>query len=251
MSVMKTFCGCVSTKTGSLAILGFYIILAIGEVVLSALKIDGGQYGQVQEQFGLPEECTSEDNNGTWWCKIIKDDDNIEYSTVIAKIVINVVMFLTATIGFFAVSYDKPKLMMPFIVYEFLCLLLWMACVVLVVLVMSVYLTTSVDITTTISVAVIAAIWTVLMVYLWLCVVSHYQILNEVQSMGSDKVKVLQEWEDDQAVNRYDRFQDPDPHDGDYPDTGPPSYVSQEDVTKVDDIDIEARPDPEQDLKIE
>ena len=40
--------------------------------------------------------------------------------------------------------------MMPFIVYEFLCLLLWMACVVLVVLVMSVYLTTSVDITTTI-----------------------------------------------------------------------------------------------------
>ena len=28
------------------------------------------------------------------------------------------------------------------------------------------------------------------------------------------------------------------------------TYV-QEDVTKVDDIDIEARPDPEQDLKIE
>ena len=31
----------------------------------------------------------------------------VEYSTVIAKIVINVVMFLTATIGFFAVSYGK------------------------------------------------------------------------------------------------------------------------------------------------
>ena len=26
MSVMKTFCGCVSTKTGSLAIIGFYIV---------------------------------------------------------------------------------------------------------------------------------------------------------------------------------------------------------------------------------
>ena len=49
-----------------------------------------------------------------------------------------------------------------------------------------------------------------MMFYLWLCVVSHYQVLSpghshnildeelfqilgEVQSMGSDKVKVLQE----------------------------------------------------------
>ena len=103
--------------------------------------------------------------------------------------------------------------------------------------------------------AVIMAIWTVLLFYLWLCVVSHYQILGEVMSMGSDKVKVLQEvkkclmsnsnsnfllyfqWEDDQAINRYDRFGDgsdaPDPHADDYPTSGPPSYVSQEDVTKV------------------
>ena len=45
------------------------------------------------------------------------------------------------------------------------------------------------------------------------------------------------EWEDDQAINRYDRFGDgsdgPDPHEDDYPTSGPPSYVSQEDVTKV------------------
>ena len=46
------------------------------------------------------------------------------------------------------------------------------------------------------SVAVIGAIWTMLMFYIWLCVVSHYQILGEVQSMGSDKVKVLQEVSD-------------------------------------------------------
>ena len=45
------------------------------------------------------------------------------------------------------------------------------------------------------------------------------------------------QWEDDQAINRYDRFGDgsdgPDPHEDDYPTSGPPSYVSQEDVTKV------------------
>ena len=84
-------------------------------------------------------------------------------------------------------------MMMPFIIFEFLSLVLWIVVEVLVVLVMAVYLTTSVDITTTVSVGVIAAIWTVMMFYLWLCVVSHYQILGEVQSMGSDQVKVLQE----------------------------------------------------------
>lgn len=84
-------------------------------------------------------------------------------------------------------------MIMPFIVFEFMSILLWIALEVLVVLVMAVYLTTSVDITTTVSVAVIAAIFTVIMIYIWLCVVSHYQILVEVQSMGSDKVKVLQE----------------------------------------------------------
>ena len=105
---------------------------------------------------------------------------------------------------------DKKGMMMPFIIFEFLSIALWIALEVLTVLVMAVYLTTSVDITTTVgtpqppyvesdtsycqvSVAVIMAIWTVLLFYLWLCVVSHYQILGEVQSMGSDKVKVLQE----------------------------------------------------------
>lgn len=241
MSVMKSFCGCVSTKTGSLAILGLYVIIAIGQIVLSALKIDNGDYGQISSDMGVPEECTLGDNNGTWWCKIIKDEDNMEKNMVVGKIVINCVLFIVCVIGFIGVSYDKPKLILPFIVYEFMLLLLWVAVEVMVVLVLAVYLTTSVDITTTVSVAVIAAIWTVMMFYLWLCVVSHYQILGEVQSMGSDKVKVLQEWEDDQAVNRYDRFQDPDPHADDYPSSGPPSYVSQENVSKLEDVDIEAK----------
>ena len=88
---------------------------------------------------------------------------------------------------------DKPKIILPFIILEFLNILLWISLLVLTVLVLGVYLTTTVDITTTVSVAVIASVWVVMMLYVWLCVVSHYQILVEVQSMGSDKVKVLQE----------------------------------------------------------
>ena len=53
-------------------------IVAIGQVVLCSLKIDSGDYGKMQAENGLPEECLSGDNNGTWWCKIIKNDDNGE-----------------------------------------------------------------------------------------------------------------------------------------------------------------------------
>ena len=48
-------------------------------------------------------------------------------------------------------SPDKKGMMMPFIIFEFLSIALWIALEVLTVLVMAVYLTTSVDITTTVQ----------------------------------------------------------------------------------------------------
>jgi len=125
-------------------------------------------------------------------------------------------------------------------VYEFLCLLLFITIVVLVVLVLGVYSPGGVDVTTTVSVGVIGAICTVILFYVWLCVVSHYQILREISNLGSDQVKVLQEWEEDAAVSKYDRFDEPDPHADDYPvdtDDMPPAYESPPDSAKIEDID--------------
>ena len=33
---------------------------------------------QVQAEMGLPVECTSGDNNGTWWCAVINNEDSCE-----------------------------------------------------------------------------------------------------------------------------------------------------------------------------
>ena len=54
----------------------FLQLLAIAEIVLSSLKIDSGSYGQIKEGFEMPTECLEADNNKTWWCKVIKNDDN-------------------------------------------------------------------------------------------------------------------------------------------------------------------------------
>ena len=59
--------------------------------------------------------------------------------------------------------------MLPFIVYEFLCLLLFITVVVLVVLVLGVYSPGGVDVTTTVSVAVIGAVWTGFTLIIYQC----------------------------------------------------------------------------------
>ena len=94
---------------------------------------------------------------------------------MITKIVINIVAFLTSLVAFIGVSYgeifllinilinvsllsDKKGMMMPFIIFEFLSIALWIALEVLTVLVMAVYLTTSVDITTTVHETLLSSI---------------------------------------------------------------------------------------------
>ena len=76
----------------------------------------------------------------------------VEKNMVVGKIVINCVLFIVCVIGFIGVSYgnninphhgpwpsivwlfvDKPKLILPFIVYEFLLLLLWVAVEVVII----------------------------------------------------------------------------------------------------------------------
>ena len=53
-------------------------LLALAEIVFSSLQIDSGSYGKIRDGFEMPAECNSTDNNNTWWCKIIRNDDNSE-----------------------------------------------------------------------------------------------------------------------------------------------------------------------------
>ena len=61
-------------------------LLALAEIVFSSLKIDSGSYGQIKDGFEMPVECNNTDNNNTWWCKIIRNDDNSEYHGHLNKV---------------------------------------------------------------------------------------------------------------------------------------------------------------------
>merc|ERR1712088_1258670 len=88
---------------------------------------------------------------------------------------------------------------------------------------MAVYQPGNVEISTTISIGVIGVMVMVILFYLWLCVVSLYQSLKEIQNLGSDQVKIMQF--DDGPHNTNAGY---DPHMDDYQPPGgadgPPSY---------------------------
>ena len=58
-------------------------------------------------------------------------------------------------------------------------------------MVMAVYQPGNVEISTTISIGVIGVMVMVILFYLWLCVVSLYQSLKEIQNLGSDQARIM------------------------------------------------------------
>ena len=58
-------------------------------------------------------------------------------------------------------------------------------------MVMAVYQPGNVEISTTISIGVIGVMVMVILFYLWLCVVSLYQSLKEIQNLGSDQARIV------------------------------------------------------------
>ena len=66
---------------------------------------------------------------------IILDEKN----SAIVKLVLNIILLIVAAVAVYGTSGGKPMFMLPFIVYEFLGLMLWAALVTVTVVIMAVY----------------------------------------------------------------------------------------------------------------
>jgi len=238
MSVMKTFCGCMSTKSGSLTIIGFGILLYIGAIIMASMKLneDSEGKGWFKDQVEVPDECKEAagampagESADTWWCKAITDMQTVERDAAIVKICVNSVLLVASLIGLYAAAMGKACLLLPHIILEFLQLVAFGALFATVVVVMGVYQPGGVDLSTTIAVGVLGLIFMVILFYLWLCVVSLYQTLKEIKNLGSDQVKIMGFQEDGQPYGKFETAEDYNPHSDDYPAggadmDGPPSY---------------------------
>jgi len=234
MSVMKTFCGCMSTKSGSLTIMALGMLMYIAAIIFASMRLQDEATPWMEDQIEVPDECklavgavAAGEEAESWWCKAITDMGTMEEDVAIVKICVNSVLLVASLIGLYAAMMGKACLLLPYIILEFLQLLAFGGALAAIVLVMGVYSPGGVDLSTTIASGVISVMVMVILFYLWLCVVSLYQTLREIKEMGSDQVKIMQFQEDGGgkfgAVN-----ETYDPHSDDYPTAGevdaPPSY---------------------------
>lgn len=207
MSVMKTCCGCYSTKSGTFIICFLYSALYLTGITMCAIYLGKIDSGGMRETLGLtkvPEECKdASDDDPTWWCKIAKDSKQTERSATVVKLVINSVLLVVTILTLVATCLGNRWLMLPFIVLEFLVMMGMALMVIFVAVVLGVYQPGDVDITTAIATAVVGVLVVGLFFYLWLCVVSHYQILGEIDQLGQDKVQVMQYPYDDPTYDDY------------------------------------------------
>jgi len=229
----------MSTKSGTLTIIGLGILIYITGIVFASLRLEEGAKGWVDDQIEIPAECkpavgslSAGEDADAWWCKAIVDMQDVEKDVAIVKICVNSVLLVASLIGLYAAVMSKACLLLPYIILEFLQLLGFGACIILTVMVMAVYSPGDVEISTTISIGVIGVMVMVILFYLWLCAVSLYQSLKEIQNLGSDQVKIMQ-FQEEPPYNKFDTAPHNtnagyDPHMDDYQTSagmdGPPSY---------------------------
>jgi hypothetical protein len=199
MAVMKVFCGCVSTKSGALGILLLSVGACIAGIVLHALQLDGklpwadeaelknyiSGDGQIECKTADGTDGKDKDDPACMWM-----DYTPALSTInTVSIVVYSVYLVMSLIAFFGASKDSPWYLMPWIVIEFLAILTTTTVVVIIIVFWAVYLPKDGDKSAIISLGVIMTAAMALWFYFWLCVVSHFQILREIQTMGLDEKK--------------------------------------------------------------
>jgi len=254
MAVMKTFCGCCSTKSGSLAILGFNLLMYTGGIIVAAMRV-GNPDTSWAKDIEVPKECgmnSTSDFKDSWWCNGLSDSTRVEEEFAIGKLVVNIVLLICSILGVYGVTSDISCPMLPCLVGEFLVWMLLTLMAGSVVLVLVIYSPGDVDMSTSVSVGVLVLMFIVFWMYLWLCLLSHYQTLKEIEGIGIDKVQPIQyPYDDDVEQMKVDT---PDPHYGDYPtartDVSPPPAYSpppdalpdkpdNDDIPDVEDINLD------------
>jgi len=192
MAVMKTFCGCLVTKTGAMTVLVVWAIFYIAMVVKSSVDIDADKNFQ-SELTDLKLDCATTDNADAWWCKALTSMlvDGACY-TLGCAIAVCLILLISAILAIYGTSSSSHWFMLPWIVAKFMILAVFLTVAVGALILINVYDVFNGDSSLAIAVGVINAAFLAFLFYCWLCVVSHFQVLREVAQLGLDNIENVQ-----------------------------------------------------------
>jgi len=183
---MKTCCGCLNTKSGTMTVLLLYTVLYITGIVSLAIYVGSGELETSYKDL-LKEkdtDCTQGEHKDTWWCEGIQDTKDAVEGVMIVSIILCSIFLICSILAIFGTSKGSHWFLMPWVVAKFILLAIVAVVMTLSIILLSVYPPKDGDSSYVIAFGVIAAAFTAFLFYLWLCVVSHFQILREVSALG-------------------------------------------------------------------
>jgi len=192
MAVMKTFCGCLVTKTGAMTVLVAWAIFYIAMVVKSAVDLDAGINFQ-EDLTAMKWDCATTENKDAWWCKALISMlvDGVDY-TLACVIAICLILLICSILAVYGTSSSSHWFMLPWIVSKFMILAVFLTAGIGALILINVYDVFKGDTSLAIAVGVIVAAFLAFLFYCWLAVVSHFQILREVAQLGLDSIENVQ-----------------------------------------------------------
>jgi len=255
MAVMKTFCGCLSVKSGSQGLLAFDLLLYIALVVLSSMKLatpTENWESTMGKKEDSPRNCNeTTDYKDTWWCQMVINMDTVEFTSAIVTLVYHCIMLIVTIIGIYGATSDKSCPLLPCIIFGFINWLMLAVGFGMVAMVLLIYNPGKVELSTSLAITSAALMFLVLLLYFWLCIVSHYQALREIESLAKDKVHIMQ---GDDMYGYPTDMKSTDPHYDDIPTdrtalTPPPAYSSPDmskehmdnDIPEIEDIKLDEK----------
>lgn len=273
MAVIKTCCGCLSTKTGTYTVLGLHFLAYLASIIQISINIAGNELQHFWNNSVLTSQlyqhCNTPDYNSTWRCTTLENIGQDTQWVSIGLIVTTCFLLVACIIAIVGTVKDSPWLLMPWIVLDFMgfvAKLVWgVVAMTLWTYAMKIELT---DSSIMIAVAILVAVGFALHFYLWLCVVSFFQSLRELKELGfldgggkagndvrpfrrdsesESSVGVVTSTEDVKSVTSLSK----DDSDGDGSDGDSDDSDSDDDSDEDDDDDVENPKDPDSDKEEE
>jgi len=189
MAVIKTCCGCLSTKTGTYSVLGLHFLAYLASIIQLSISIANNElqyfWNNTVLTSQLYQHCTNTEYNSTWRCTTLENIGQDTQWVSIGLIVTTCFLLVACIIAIVGTVKDLPWLLMPWIALDFMgfvAKLVWgVVAMTLWTYAMKIELT---DSSFMIAVAILVAVGFALHFYLWLCVVSFYQSLRELKELG-------------------------------------------------------------------
>jgi len=181
---MKVFCGCWPTRSGTLGILLCYGAIYIGGIVLLSMSLEENYLEDwYKKGYDLYACYDNEVVKDTFWCNWMKQLLSVIRDWQIGIIVVLALYILLDLIALFGTTKSSRWPLLPWMILEFIRIFVMVVCTVIAIIIWAVYMDDTEDTSYMIAAGIISMIFMAMFFYFWLCVVSYFQLLKEIEDI--------------------------------------------------------------------